>query len=199
MVPNKDVALLVIDMQNGFCKPTGSMGSLGFDVSRCDSAIGQVRKLIDAAHKADVPVIYTRYVYQADYKDGGILPNVLLPGLKEIGALAEGSWDAAIVDELTPIEGDLIIDKSRYSAFYGTRLEPLLTSLGTRNLVMCGVTTNMCVETSARVASQRDYHAHVIEDACAEVDHQRHLNAIQTISFGFGWINTIDDVLASWK
>ena len=147
MVPNKDVALLVIDMQNGFCKPTGSMGSLGFDVSRCDSAIGQVRKLIDAAHKADVPVIYTRYVYQADYKDGGILPNVLLPGLKEIGALAEGSWDAAIVDELTPIEGDLIIDKSRYSAFYGTRLEPLLTSLGTRNLVMCGVTTNMCVET----------------------------------------------------
>jgi ureidoacrylate peracid hydrolase len=64
---------------------------------------------------------------------------------------------------------------------------------------MCGVTTNMCVETSARDASQRDYHTHVIEDACAEVDHQRHLNAIQTISFGFGWINTIDDVLASWK
>ena len=74
MVPNKDVALLVIDMQNGFCKPKGSMGSLGFDISRCDSAIGQVRKLIDAAHKADVPVIYTRYVYQPGYKDGGILP-----------------------------------------------------------------------------------------------------------------------------
>jgi ureidoacrylate peracid hydrolase len=193
-----DTALLVIDMQNGFCRPKGSMATLGLDTSMCEAVIPQVRSLVDAAHDADVPVIYTRYVYLPGYADGGLLPTEILPAMRDINALAEGSWDAAIVDELAPTGSDLVVDKSRYSAFYGTRLEPILTGLGVRSLVICGVTTNMCVEGTARDASQRDYPTFVVGDACAETDAQRHLNALQTLSFGFCWVTDVDAVRAAW-
>lgn len=198
-IASENVALLVIDMQNGFCKPKGSMATLGLDTSMCEAVIPRVRTLVDLAHRAEVPVIYTRYVYLPDYADGGLLPRDILPAMRDIDALAEGSWDAAIVDELAPADGDLVIDKSRYSAFYGTRIEPILTSLGVRSLVICGVTTNMCVETTARDASQRDYPTFTISDACAETDAQRHENALQTLAFGFGWVNTVDEVAGAWS
>ena len=197
-IASEGVALLVIDMQNGFCKPKGSMSTLGLDTSMCEAVIPQVRALVDLAHEAKVPVIFTRYVYLPGYADGGLLPTEILPAMRDIDALTEGSWDAAIVDELTPADGDLVVDKSRYSAFYGTRLEPILTSLGVRSLVMCGVTTNMCVETSARDASQRDYPTFVVGDACAETDAQRHENALQTLSFGFCWVTSVADVAQAW-
>jgi ureidoacrylate peracid hydrolase len=197
-IPRSNTALVVIDMQNGFLEPGGSMAQVGFDVSMCRGAVPGCRRLVDAAHQAQVPVIFTRYVYQPGYLDGGLLTE-LVPQLRDVGALASGSWDAAIVDDLTPAEHDSVIDKSRYSAFYGTRLEPLLTSLQVRSLVMCGVTTNMCVETSARDASQRDYRTYVVSDATGEVDQARHEHALQTIGFGFGWVTTTADVEQSWS
>ena len=90
------------------------------------------------------------------------------------------------------------VDKSRPSAFYGTQLEPVLTSLGIRNLVITGVTTNICVETTARDAGQRDYQVHVVSDATAEFEKERHDHALNTIGFIFGWVNTMDEVLAGW-
>ena len=149
---SEQTALLVVDMQNGFCHPQGSFATLGLDVSMCNAAIAGCRRLVDAAHAAGVPVIYTRYVYRADYRDGGVLVQEIMPALGSSGSLAAGSWDAELVDELPAAGDDFVIDKNRYSAFYGTGLEPILTSLKVRNLVICGVTTNMCVETTARDA-----------------------------------------------
>lgn len=193
-----DTALLVIDMQNGFCHPDGSFAKLGMDIGQLADAVTGSRRLIDAAHAAGVPVIYTRYVYQPDYRDGGILVDYLLPAIKELGSLAAGSWDAEILDTLAPGGGDIVIDKSRYSAFYATRLEPTLTSRGVRSLVICGVTTNMCVETTARDASQRDYRTYVVSDATGEYDRARHDAALFTHGFGFGWVVKTDEVLAAW-
>lgn len=195
---NDRTALMVIDMQNGFCHPRGSFAGLGLDVSMTNGAIGGTRKLIDAARAAGVPIIYTRYVYRTDYRDGGVLVQDLLPALAETRSLAAGSWDAEIVDELTPEESDFVIDKNRYSAFYGTGLEPILTSLGINSLVMCGVTTNMCVETSARDASQRDYRVFVVSDATGELEKERHDMALATLGFGFGWVVATDDVVSAW-
>lgn len=192
-------ALLVIDMQNGFCHPDGSFAKLGLDVAMCNAAIAPARTLIDAARAAGVPVIFTRYVYRSDYRDGGVLVQDLLPALADTKSLASGTWDADLVDELVPSEDDFVIDKNRYSAFYGTRLEPILTSLDIDSLVICGVTTNMCVETSARDASQRDYHVFVVSDATGELDQARHDMALNTLGFGFGWIVTAEDVLAAWR
>lgn len=191
-------ALLVIDMQNGFCHPEGSFAGLGLDVSMCTAAIAPCARLVAAAHAAGVPVIYTRYVYRADYKDGGILVQEVLPALAEVKSLAAGTWDADLVDELVPTDDDFVLDKNRYSAFYGTGLEPILTSLGVRNLVMTGVTTNMCVETTARDASQRDYRVFVVSDATGELDAARHDMALATLGFGFGAVVTTDDVVDAW-
>jgi ureidoacrylate peracid hydrolase len=191
-------ALLVIDMQNGFCHPEGSFAGLGLDVSMCTAAIAGCRRLVEAAHAAGVPVVYTRYVYRADYKDGGVLVQEVLPALADVKSLAAGTWDAELVDELVPTDEDFVLDKNRYSAFYGTGLEPILTSLGVRNLVVAGVTTNMCVETTARDASQRDYRVFVVSDATGELDAARHDMALATLGFGFGAVVASDDVTRAW-
>jgi ureidoacrylate peracid hydrolase len=192
-------ALVVVDMQNGFCHPAGSFAKLGLPVDRLAGAVPGCARLVDAARAAKVPVIFTRYVYQPSYADGGVVTDLLLPQMKEVGSLAAGSWDAEIVSELAPAAGDVVIDKSRYSAFYGTRLEPVLTSAHIDSLVIAGVTTNMCVETTARDASQRDYYTFVVSDATAEFEQDRHDHALTAIGFGFGWVVSVDDVLASWQ
>jgi ureidoacrylate peracid hydrolase len=197
-VPRADTALLVIDMQNGFCHPDGSFAQLDLDISMCTAAIDGCARLVEAARAAGVPVIFTRYVYRPDYADGGVLVHELLPALAEVKSLAGGTWDAELVDELRPRPEDFVVDKSRYSAFYGTGLKPILSSLGVRSLIVCGVTTNMCVETTARDASQRDYRVYVVRDATGELDAARHDAALATLGFGFGWVTGVDDVLAAW-
>lgn len=198
-ISTEGTALLVVDMQNGFCHPEGSFAKLDLDVSMCNAAIGGCARLVEAARAAQVPVLFTRYVYRPDYADGGVLVQELLPVLAEVKSLAGGTWDAELVDELQPQPQDFVIDKSRYSAFYGTTLEPALTSMGISRLVICGVTTNMCVETTARDASQRDYRTFVVSDATGELDAQRHELALATLGFGFGWITTVDEVERAWR
>lgn len=192
-------ALLVVDMQNGFLDPTGSMARIGMPHEALTPSIPGCTRLVELARAAGVPVIYTRYVYQAGYADGGLLPHELMPAMIEAEALLVGTWDAEIVPALTPAPGEVVIDKSRPSAFYGTQLEPVLTSQGIRTLVMCGVTTNICIETSARDAGQRDYRVHVVSDAVAEYDATRHEVALSTIGFAFGWITTVQDVTQAWS
>jgi ureidoacrylate peracid hydrolase len=193
-----DTAVLIIDMQNGFLSAEGSSASIGLPYQELRPALPGCLRLTSAARAAGVPVIYTRYVYQPDYSDAGLMPTEIAPALKEANALTAGSWDADIVPELSPRPGDIVIDKSRPSSFYGTRLEPVLTSLGIKSLVIGGVTTNICVETTARDAGQRDYRTYVVRDATAEFEQARHEHALNTIGFLFGWVTTVDEVLAAW-
>lgn len=192
-------ALVVIDMQNGFCDPKGSVAQIGLDISMCQAAVPGCVALVDAAHAAGIPVIFTRFVYRKDYADGGVVVKHLIPALAEVNSLAEGSWDADLIPELTPGPDDIVIDKNRYSAFYGTRLETYLTSMGIRQLVLCGVTTNMCVETTARDASARDYHVFIASDATGELEQHRHDVALQTLGFGFGALTSVKDIQAEWS
>lgn len=197
-VSREGTALLVVDMQNGFLDPAGSMATIGMPYENLLPAIEGCERLVAGARDAGVPVIFTRYVYMPDYSDGGILPTELVPQMKEVGSLVNGTWDAEIIPALTPREGEVVIDKSRPSSFYGTQLEPVLTSQGIRQLVIAGVTTNICVETTARDAGQRDYRVHVVADACAEFEQARHDHALTTIGFTFGWVTSVDEVLAAW-
>lgn len=190
--------LIVVDMQNGFCHAEGSFAKLGLNVTMTNEAIAGCTRLVGLARKVGVPIVFTRYVYRPDYLDGGILVQELMPVIAEVGSLAAGSWDAQIVDELNPDPQDFVIDKNRYSAFYGTGLDPILTSIRTESVVVCGVTTNMCVETTARDAMQRDYRTFVVRDATGELDRERHEFALATLGFGFGRIVTVDEVGAAW-
>lgn len=192
-------ALVIVDMQNGFLDAKGSMARIGMSHERLTPAIEGCVRLVAAAREAGLPVIFTRYVYLPGYADGGIVTAELLPAMREAQALILGSWDADIIEELTPRADEIIIDKSRPSSFYGTRLEPVLTGLGITALTVAGITTNVCVETTVRDAGQRDYRTTVASDATAEYDDTRHEVALGTMGYLFGWVKTVDEIIAGWR
>lgn len=191
-------ALVVVDMQNGFCHSDGSVDRIGLPAAALQPAVVPCTRLLAAARSAGVPVIYTRYVYRPDYTDGGVMVHELVPDLKRGECLKAGTWDADVIDELSPQDADYVIDKNRPSAFYATGLEPVLTSLGIQDLVVCGVTTNCCVETTVRDASQRDYHTFVVSDAVAEYERDRHDAALKSMGMLFARVVQVDDVLGAW-
>ncbi|MEE8307301.1 MAG: isochorismatase family cysteine hydrolase [Gammaproteobacteria bacterium] len=198
MQPNKDnTVLMVIDMQNGFCHDEGSVNAIGLPAARLRAAVPGCERLVAAARKAKLPVIYTRYMYRPDYADGGIMANEIIPDLKK--TLKAGTWDIEVVDELAARENDFIVDKNRPSAFYATNLEPILKGLAVENIVVCGVTTNCCVETTVRDASQRDYRTFVVADAVAEYEDDRHDVALKSMGMLFAYIVSTDDVERAWQ
>jgi ureidoacrylate peracid hydrolase len=192
-------ALLVIDMQNGFCHPDGAFAKLGLDVSMCNAAIQGCRELIDAAHDVGVPVVFTRYILRPDLKDAGFLLHAQKPALIGTRSLTYGAWDAEIVDELKPEPDDFVIDKTRYSAFYGTPLESILGTLSIRDLVVAGVTTNICVDSTVRDASYRDFASLIAGDATGELERDRHDITLRTLGFAFGWVVPRNQIISSWR
>lgn len=163
-------ALLVIDMQNAFCDPEGTLGISGVDVDPMQAIIAPVRSLIEQCQAARVPVIWT---VQEHFAADASRARKRLPShtarRKQVSALA-GSWDAELVDAL----GDLadpafVIRKHRFGAFYETRLDAVLRMLGVEALLVTGVTANACVETTLREAYLRDYDLVAVTDCIAAV------------------------------
>ena len=191
-------ALVVIDMQRAFLEDEGSLAKAGIDITGLKAAMEGCKRLLASARQAGVPVIHTRYVYRPDYADGGILVNYIMPQLREVDSLAAGTPDIEIVDELAPVDGETVIDKNRPSAFYATNIEPLLNGLGVDSLVVCGVTTNICVETTVRDASQRDYKVFVPKDATGELEQLRYDGALAGMAWVFAKIVETDDVISVW-
>jgi len=181
-------ALLLVDYQRGFVHPQGFVAAQGRDISPCADAARHGYALARAARAAGMLVIWTRHVLRADHADGGLLTTELRPRLGEIGALAAGSADIEIPLEAGVAPEDAVIDKPRYSAFFGTSLDMLLGARGIRALVVGGVTTSMCVETTVRDAAQRDIRTFVVRDAVADFDVARHEASLSAMKFGFARI-----------
>jgi ureidoacrylate peracid hydrolase len=191
-------ALIVIDMQRAFLSDDGSLVEAGIDISGLKVALEPCQRLLASARQAGVPVIHTRYVYRPDYADGGVLVKYIMPALKEVNSLAAGTPDIEIVDELAPVDGEHVIDKNRPSAFYATNIEPLLNGLDIDSLVVCGVTANICVETTVRDASQRDYKVFVPRDATGELEQLRYDGAMAGMAWVFAKVVDTDDVINVW-
>ena len=183
--PRSRTVLLLVDLQKAFCDPDGSMARQGRDIDAMRRAATGCAGLAGDARAAGVRVIWTRMVYRPDYLDGGRLLWDLRPNLRRIGALRADTPDGGLSELVRPEPSDVVIDKPRYSALYGTALEALLRALGAETIVVGGVTTSMCVETTARDLSQRDYAVHVVGDACGDFDAERHRASLAAIAFGF--------------
>jgi ureidoacrylate peracid hydrolase len=196
--PAERTVLIVIDMQNGFCSEKGSADISGFDITQCKAAVDPCVALIKAARSSAVPIIYTRLVWRDDYRDGGVLTEEVLPVLAESKMCAAGSWDAELIEAMAPQPDDFVVDKNRYSAFYGTPLNSILTTHDIRHLVVCGVTTNICVETTVRDASQRDFRTYIVRDATGEIAPERHEWALTTMGTRFGWVVDSADIISGW-
>lgn len=189
-------ALVVIDLQRAFCLDEGSVAQQGQDISACTAAAKACGPLVAACRTAGVPVVWTRMMFRDDYADGGVLVHTLRPGMKQIGALRAGTEDVELIPGLDVRDEDFIVDKPRFSAFIGTNFELVLRQLGASRLIVCGVTTSMCVESTVRDASQRDYDVFVVEDACAELDAARHEAALTAMGFGFARIVDSEEALS---
>jgi ureidoacrylate peracid hydrolase len=160
-------ALLVVDMQNGFCHPNGSLPGLGMSLADADRSVRQSALAVEQARLAGLPVVFTRHVYRPGRADEGQNLSAISGQLADIDGLAAGSWDGGVVDELGWTPADLTVDKVRFDAFLWTSLDPLLRGLGVTHLQVCGVVTNICVESTVRAAFMRDYRVTLLGDACA--------------------------------
>ncbi|HEV8564781.1 MAG TPA: isochorismatase family cysteine hydrolase [Actinomycetota bacterium] len=191
-------ALLVIDMQNAFCHPEGTLGISGVDTSDCAAAIAPISELIAAATDADVPVIWT---FQEHLPDDRWRARRELPAhtakRARVAALA-GTWDAELVEELAPLAKDpsLVIRKHRFGAFYQTRLELLLRMLGRTALIVTGVTANACIETTMREAYLRDYDVVAVFDAIGGIDERWKTLASEVWAQYMGIVVTSKDAIA---
>jgi ureidoacrylate peracid hydrolase len=189
-------ALIVVDMQNGCIDDRGFYAKVGLDRSAGIAAIEPIRRLLEAARGAPIPVIFTRYCLAADHSDAGLLVE-LFPAIRGSGGMVRGTWDAEIVDALRPREGELVIDKTRYSAFFGTDLEERLRALGVDQLIVCGVTTNVCVEATGRDAFARDIRVIVVSDATGATSAEMHEAALVSVAYGMGDVATVAEVEAA--
>jgi len=200
-----ETAVVVVDMQNAYASHGGYVDIAGFDVSGAAGAIDKTKAVLNAARAAGVTVIFFQNGWDKDYVEAGTpgSPNWHKSNaLKTMRArpelagtlLAKGTWDYAIVDELTPKPGDIVIPKPRYSGFFNTNIDSVLRARGIRNLVFTGVATNVCVESSLRDAFHLEYFAVMLEDAVhhAGPDFVRQAAVFNVEKF-FGWVSTTAD------
>jgi len=199
------VALVIIDMQRDFVDPGGFGEALGNDVALLRKAILPTRRVLESARKVGIYVIHTREGHRPDLTD-------LWPAKKERGQhkttigdrgpmgriLVRGEYGHEIIDELKPRPGEPVIDKPGKGAFYATDLNEILRSRGIRQLIVCGVTTEVCVSTTVREANDRGYDCLVLEDCVASYFPEFHTAALEMIKAQggiFGWVAGLAAVL----
>jgi nicotinamidase-related amidase len=192
-------ALLVIDMQRDFLHPEGYAGRAGLDISRLRAAIAPVAQLLAAARSCGMHVIHTREGHVADLSD---CPPYKLQRSRQAGAeigangplgrlLVRGEHGHDFIDELRPRAEEIVIDKPGYSAFHNTDLQSSLTERAISQLIITGITTEVCVSSTLRSAIDRGYTCYTVSDACASAYRDLHEAALRMIAVEGGVFGTV--------
>jgi nicotinamidase-related amidase len=200
-------ALVIIDMQRDFIEPGGFGETLGNDVSLLKAAIAPCKATLDAARAAGLLVVHTREGHRPDLSDAPKAKVERGEPSARIGApgpmgriLIRGEAGHDIIPELSPLPGEPVIDKPGKGAFYQTDLELMLRNRGIDTLLVCGVTTEVCVNTTVREANDRGYRCVVLADCCASYFpdfHEYGLKMIKAQGGIFGWVAQSDAAIAA--
>jgi nicotinamidase-related amidase len=183
--------LLVIDMQYDFMEPSAPCYNIG-----AEATVEPTARLIDAFRRDRLPIIFTREAHRPGRVDAGLESD---PDYQTPAHTVEGTRGFEIVEALRPAPGELVVDKRRYSCFLGTELELLLHLDPVDTLVICGVSSDICVHWTSGEAFQRDYHVRVVEDCTAGTslaDHDASLLILRNLCSG-GRAITSDNILQS--
>ena len=202
-------ALLIIDMQRDFMEPGGFGETLGNDVSRLASAVKPIQAVLAAARAMGMLVVHTREGHLPDLSDAPAAkvergaPSLRIGDPGPMGRiLIRGEAGHDIIPELYPLDSEIVIDKPGKGAFYATELTDVLEKYGIENLLVCGVTTEVCVNTTVREANDRGYRCVVISDGCASYFpefHEMGLKMIKAQGGIFGWVADSAAVLEAMK
>ena len=202
-------AIVIVDMQNAFASKGGTLDLAGADLSEAPRVVRTIRRVLDAARAAGTTVAHLQVGYKPDLSDAGGTrsPNYYKetamhlmctrPELKG-KLLTEGSWDSALVDELAPLPGEIVITKTRYSGFAGTTLDSQLRVRGIQYLFFAGIAANVCVESTLRDAYFLDYWPILVADGTMAAGGQKMYEAtLFNVESFFGWTITSDNLRAS--
>lgn len=200
-------AVIFIDMQRDFLEPGGFGESLGNNVGLLQAAVGPCRDLLRAARETAMLVIHTREGHRPDLSDAPIAkvergaPSVRIGALGPMGRiLVRGEPGHGLIAELYPKEGEPVIDKPGKGAFYATDLHSILNNRKIEALIVCGVTTEVCVHTTVREANDRGFRCIVPADCCASYFpefHEMGLRMIKAQGGIFGWVSDSSRILAA--
>lgn len=199
-----NTALIIIDMQRDFCEKGGYADSIGLDVALLRKPIDNITKLLNLARDLNICIIHTREGHRADLLDlSRIKRNRTHTANAEIGRrgalgrlMIRGEYGHDFIDELKPKVGEAIIDKPGYSAFAHTDLDLILRNKGIRNLIVTGVTTEVCVSSTLRQATDLGFYCITIDDACASANQDLHEAALQMIAVENGIFGTVKSTQA---
>jgi nicotinamidase-related amidase len=175
---SNQTAVVVVDMQNGFCHPDGALYA-----PDSEAAVGPVSELVHRAREAGASVVFTRDVHPPEQFEDAHYYNEFDRWGEHV---LEGSWEAELVSDLDPREGELVVEKHTYDAFHETQLAGWLDAHGIRELVVCGTLANVCVLHTASSAGLRDYRPILAEDAIGFIEEDHREYALEHADWLFG-------------
>jgi len=195
----KNTWLLVIDVQNDFCHDRGAFGQMGIPVQSIQNMVPRLLSFIKEARQAGITVLFIRTEHSEWTNSPTWLTRRLHRGTEKIVPICvEGSWGAEFY-QVQPTPADRVVIKHRYSAFIDTDLDLILRSHKVSHLLLTGVATNVCVESTARHAFMKDYQVILVEDCCAAASPEEHRGTLLNVSKYFGEVADSRSLLAALR
>jgi ureidoacrylate peracid hydrolase len=194
LVDPAKAALIVVDVQNDFCHPDGVLGKAGAPTGAAMEMIPRLQRLLDAARQSGTKVIFVQTIHESvtdseawRARSGGRVHEIC----------RKDTWGSAFTG-IAPGVDEPVVIKHRYSAFINTRLDSILRTFKTKTLIMTGVSTNVCVESTARQGLMLDYDVVFLGDCTAAYSQAEHDGALRNIAMHFGTVATSEDVMRAW-
>ncbi|MCT2537111.1 cysteine hydrolase [Aquibacillus koreensis] len=188
-------ALIVVDVQNDFCHPDGSLAKQGANIGMVDDIISPLNQLIKQAREVGATVIFIQTIHENSTDSATWMRR--FKERSDTGVCRKDTWGADFY-EVNP-ENDIVVIKHRYSAFINTRLDSVLRTKNIKTLLMTGVSTNVCVESTARDGFMLDYDVLMLSDCCAAYSEEAHNMTLKNIDDFFGTTTVSTDVLSEWS
>jgi ureidoacrylate peracid hydrolase len=190
-------ALIIVDVQNDFVSPEGSAGKRGEDVTAAMAMIPNLLRLIDEGRRVGLTIVYIRtmhsewtdtpaWIYRSSQKSG-------------LNTCREGTWGAEFYAGISPLPSEGVVIKHRYSAFINTDLNTVLKARGIQSVLVCGVATNVCVETTTRDAYMFDYYVNMIDDCSAAYEAKLHMGTLENMRRHFGLVASSNEIIETWR